>query len=154
MAARRKAKKKRSRNKKSGAGFGQKFLLAVTSIALILSAASVTYGFFFRHVGRDGQSTQFRVEVLNGTGHSGLAHQARRGLLHRGIDVIKVDNADHFEYAQSLLVVRKKGAEVEKLARMLGCDNVVEQLKDDTLEDASLILGADYRSLRLEWSDN
>jgi len=80
-----------------------------------------------------------------------FAHEAKRGLLLRGIDVIKVDNADHFDYPKSVLIARKEGADVELLGKIIECDNVVEQLRDDTLEDATLILGSDYRKLNLGW---
>jgi len=49
------------------------------------------------------------------------------------------------------LIARKRDADVARLGELLGCRNVVLQIKEDAIEDASLILGADYRSLNLEW---
>lgn len=150
------AKKKKSRvrtKSKLGAGFGQKILVGLSGIVLILCAASVTSGFFLRSGSSLSETARFRLEVLNGTGKKGLAHAAKRGLLRRGIDVIEVGNADRFDYAESVLIARKRGADVEELGRILGCEYVVEQLRDGTLEDASLILGSDYRRLNLEWKD-
>ncbi len=149
------AKKKHKKHKRGGtagrANVGQKVLVGLSGIVLVLCAASVTSGFFLRR-GHDADATaQFRIEILNGTGTSGLAHEAKKGLLLRGIDVIKVDNADHFDYPKSILIARKKGADVELLGKILGCENVVEQLRDDTLEDATLILGSDYQKLNLGW---
>ena len=150
MAAKKKSKK-RSRKTAKQSNVGQKILVVLSGMILILCAASVTSGFFLRRGGGGDATAQFRIEILNGTGRSGLAHEAKRGLLLRGIDVIKVDNADHFDYPKSVLIARKEGADVELLGKIIECDNVVEQLRDDTLEDATLILGSDYRKLNLGW---
>jgi hypothetical protein len=150
------AKKKRKSNRKRSAknrraNIGQKLLVGLAGVVLVLCAASVTSGFFLRRSADDSETAQFRIEILNGTGERGLAHTAKRELLLRGIDVIKVDNADHFEYNKSVLIARKKGADVELLGEIIKCDNVVKQLRHGTLEDATLILGSDYRELNLDW---
>jgi len=149
--ARKKAKSRRSRRRRAHASFGQKLLVGLSGVILILCAASITYGVFVRRSADGPDAGQFRIEVLNGTGHSGLAHAAQRGLLRRGVDVIEVGNAPHFDYRESVLIARKPGADVETLARLLGCRNTVVQLREGRLEDATLILGADYRELRLDW---
>jgi hypothetical protein len=151
MAAKRKKKKRSTRRKNKGAGFGQKLLVALSLILLVLCAASVTWSFIVRN-NKGADERPFTIEVLNGTGEQGLAHEAKRGLLHRGIDVISVGNADHFGYTESVLIARKRGADVETLGEVLGCRIVVVQIREDTIEDASLILGSDYRELNLEWN--
>lgn len=151
MTAKRKSKK-RSARKKKGAGFGQKLLVASSLVVLVLCLASVTWSFIFHYHVKGGESRVFTIEVLNGTGKSGLAHTAKEGLLQRGIDVIAVGNADRFDYSESILIARKRDADVDSLGDILGCKNVVVQLRDDSIEDASLILGADYRRLNLEWN--
>ncbi|MCK5618196.1 MAG: LytR C-terminal domain-containing protein [Candidatus Krumholzibacteria bacterium] len=148
MAVKRKKKKGSSSRKKTGAGFGQKFLVAASLVVLVLCAASVTSSFYFR---QKGQPRTFTIEVLNGSGKTGLAHAARNGLLHLGIDVIKEDNAPHFGYEESILIARKPDADVDLLGEILGCKNVIVQIQEDNLADATLILGADYRELNLEW---
>jgi hypothetical protein len=153
MATRRKRKKPVRRKPSGGksAGFGQKLAVALALIVLVLCAASATFSFFVRNW-TDGRETgTFTIEVLNGTGKAGLAHEAKRGLLHRGIDVIAVENAEHFDYPESVLISRKRGADVEMLGEILGCKNVIVQIREDSIEDATLILGADYRDLNLEW---
>ena len=70
------------------------------------------------------------------------------------IDVISVDNAPHFDYEESILVATKRGADVERLGEMIGCRNVVVQIREGAIEDATLILGADYRSLNLDWDSD
>jgi len=152
MAARRKKKKPVKRKSSGkGAGFGQKLAVALALIVLVLCAASATFSFFVRNRTDGGANSTFTIEVLNGTGKAGLAHEAKRGLLNRGIDVIAVTNAEHFDYPESVLISRKRGADVKMLGEILGCKNVIVQIREDSIEDASLILGADYRDLNLEW---
>ena len=151
MAVKRKKKKGSSSRKKRGAGFGQKFLVAASLVVLVLCAASVTSSFYFRHKGGCTEPGTFTIEVLNGSGETGLAHAARNGLLHLGIDVIEEANAPHFGYEESILIARKADADVDQLGEILGCKNVIVQIQEDNLADATLILGADYRELNLEW---
>ena len=148
------AKKRKTSKKKArkGGSVAQRFLVALAGLVMTLCVASVTFGFFIRHSGGNDRGSQLRIEVLNGTGQRGLAEEARRGLLHRGIDVISVANAEHFDYDESVLIARKKSVDVRELGELLGCRNVIEQVRDDSLEDATLILGADYKALRLEWA--
>ena len=150
MAAKRK-KKRPARRKAGGAGIAQKLLVSMSLVVLVLCAASVTWSFFVRH-GGDSRNRPFTVEILNGVGESGIANEAKRALLRRGIDVISVGNAPHFGYEESVLIARKRNADVARLGEILGCRNVVVQIKEDSIEDASLILGADYRELNLEWN--
>jgi hypothetical protein len=155
MANRRKKKKTvRRKSSGTGAGFGQKLAVALALIVLVLCAASATFSFFVRNRTDGGRHGTFTIEVLNGTGKAGLAHEAKRGLLNRGIDVIAVKNAEHFDYPESVLISRKEGADVGLLGEILGCKNVIVQIREDSIEDATLILGADYRELNLEWDDD
>jgi hypothetical protein len=150
VAARKKKKGRARRRPTRGGGFMQRVLVGLAGVALVLCAASITQGFFFRS-GTGGGEEEFRVEVKNGTGKDGLAHAVKRGLHRRGIDVIDVGNADHFDYEQTILIARKPGADVDKLGAILGCKNIVSQFRDGSLADATLILGADYRELNLDW---
>jgi hypothetical protein len=152
MAAKRR-KKRPGKRKGSNSSPAQKFLVALSLMVLVLCAASVTWSFFVRR-GDGGKGRPFTVEILNGVGESGIAHEAKRSLLQMGIDVIAVGNAPHFDYEESVLVATRRGADVERLGEILGCRNVVVQIREGAIEDASLILGADYRSLNLDWDDD
>ncbi len=150
MATRRRSKRTRRSRRRRGASLAQKLVVALAGLVLVLCGASITWGFFLRR-GGDARSGRLRVEVLNGTGRGGLAHAARRALLARGVDVVSVGNADRFDYASSFVVVRHAGSGARALARAIGCERVVEQIDEDALEDAEVILGADWRRLRLGW---
>lgn len=153
MAAKRKKRKttRSRRRKKTGGGFMQRVLVGFAGVALVLCVASITHGFIFRGSSERGVDGRFQVEVWNGTGKSGLAHSVKRSLLRRGVDVIDVGNAPTFDYQETVLIARRPGADVEALGRILGCPNVVEQLVDDYIADATLILGDDFRDLNLDW---
>ena len=60
-----------------------------------------------------------RIEVLNGTGHAGLANKVASELRRRGIDVFRVENADHFDYVETILIKRRRGTDAEALAEQL-----------------------------------
>jgi len=146
--AKRKTKSK-TKGKKAKSSAGQTFLTLVSACAVALCLVSVSYGFFARHAGPDPDEAPFRLEVLNGTGMAGLAGDVAAALRRRGIDVFKVENADNFDYEESILIKRRAGVDSDALAREVGCENVVEQLKRDAFVDATLIVGADYAKLRL-----
>jgi hypothetical protein len=135
--------------RKKGTPLVQRLLLAGAGMVLALCVASVTYGFFLRHSGSGTDTQAFRIEVLNGTGQIGLAKKAARSLTKRGIDVLKVGNADDDEYEESILIGRRENAQVVVLGNLLNCDNVIVQLRAKAIVDATLILGEDYKKLKL-----
>ena len=124
-------------------------LLILTGSVLTLCALSVMYGFLIRKSMADNNIRGFRIEVLNGIGEQGVARRAAVLLMKKGIDVFQVGNADSFSYTESILIGCREIGNLGSLGRALGCDNVVEELKEDSLVDATLILGADYQTLNL-----
>jgi hypothetical protein len=147
---------RRSKSRKRGkrrAGLGQRVAVAMAAMALVLCAASISFSLFVRHTDEGGTSRRLRVELLNGTGVSGIAESARSALVKLGVDVVAVGNAERFDYSESILVARERGTDVRLLGDMIGCRHVVDQLDKSASADASLILGADYRKLALGWSE-
>lgn len=144
MARRTKRKKKQTKP-----GTLQEFMVVLVGGLLVVSAISVSYGLFARHVRAKDEARELRIEVLNGTGHAGLAQKVALALMARGVDVFKVENADHFGYEESILIARRQGSEVAALGRTIGCNNVIEQHREDTFVDATLVVGADFAMLDL-----
>jgi hypothetical protein len=141
---------KKRKKKPNQSSLFQRTLIMVTCAALALCAASVTYGLFFRHSGGSpGEESMFMIKILNGTGEKGLANKASDRLRDMGIDVVEVGNANDFSYDASVLIARNKNPQIETLGKLLNCSNIIEQLKDDELVDAVLILGADYKKLNI-----
>lgn len=138
------------RKKKSRSSLAHKICTFFAFMILASCVASVTYGFFLRHSRKGSIEDRFRIEVLNGTHKTGLARRAARALRRRGIDVFKIGNAGD-EYAESIIVGRSRGANVRLLAKLINCRNTIEQIQEDSMVDATLILGKDYDRLNLGW---
>ena len=89
-----------------------------------------------------------KVEVLNGSGVSGLADQAAVGLTSRGFDVTGTGNAASFAYTNSVI-------EYASAADMAAVNTLKQELTDVTeLQDSTLtpgtvqlILGSDFTGL-------
>ena len=139
------AKQKRRKKAKSRS---HDILLVLMGSALTLCALSVMYGFLIRQSMADIVIDDLRIEILNGTDETGLAARAATSARAMGVDVFQVGNTKE-PHDESMLVARKEGKDLEVLARSLGCRHVIEQFRSDSMVDATLILGADYRSLKL-----
>lgn len=146
--AKRKQKKTTKKKQKRGSAF-QSVANFLAGLALTICMVSIGYGVFARHAGARSIDEPIRVEVLNGTGQAGLANRVAGELRKLGVDVFRVENADHFDYTESILIKRRGSVDAESLAGEIGCDNVVEQLQDDGYVDATLIIGDDFGELRL-----
>ncbi len=141
--ARRRKRKKNQRN------HAQDLLLVFTGAVLMLCVLSVFYGYRIRQSFADSELRELRIEVLNGTGQPGLAAKAAAVLRKARIDVFEFGNAPRFDYRESVLIARTKDRDLGALGKKLGCDNLIEALVEDSIVDATLILGADYQSLNL-----
>ncbi|MFQ5511820.1 MAG: LytR C-terminal domain-containing protein [Candidatus Krumholzibacteriia bacterium] len=141
--ARRRKRKTKHRN------HSQDLLLVLMGAVLMLCALSIFYGYRVRQSFADQELRELRIELLNGTGEHGLAARAAAALRRANVDVFEVRNADRFDYRESVLIARKKDRDLGVLAKKLGCDNVIQALVDDSIVDATLILGADYQTLSL-----
>ena len=139
--------RKKKRKKKQTTS--QKFLVLIVGLILVVCVVSVAVGVLNRYTDADDGKIpgDIRIEVLNGTGQKGLAQKVAVALMKRRIDVLHVDNADNFDYKESVLIARKRRSELVPLLELLGCERFVEQLRDDMMVDATLIIGADYRRL-------
>jgi LCP family protein required for cell wall assembly len=89
-----------------------------------------------------------KVEVLNGSGVTGLAEQAAIGLTSRGFDVTGTGNANTFAYTNSVIEYASASdmAAVNTLRQQL---TDVTDLQDSTLTPGTveLILGSDFTTL-------
>lgn len=92
-----------------------------------------------------------QTEVLNGCGRSGIAKRATDFLRQNDIDVVSQGNYTNFNVAKSFVIDRSgERSRAQKVARLLGISSDQIQLqKDNTLQlDVTVVLGADYRSLK------
>jgi hypothetical protein len=143
--------RRKKQKKKSKASQSQKMLVFVVGLALAVCAASVAVSVknWYSRGEENAFSGEFRFEVLNGTTKKGLAREVALALIKKNIDVFRVDNADRDDYQNSILIARKETSGLELMGKELGCVEYMEQLQSDTMVDATLIIGADYRNLNL-----
>jgi hypothetical protein len=146
------ANHRRKRGRKR-AGIGQRIAVGLSIVVLVLCAASISFSLFVRRAEDGGTSRPLRIEILNGTGVAGIAESARGAMARLGVDVVAVGNAERFDYRESILVARARGADARLLGEVIGCRHVVDQVDRAADADATLILGADYRSLALGWTE-
>ena len=91
-----------------------------------------------------------RVQVLNGSGESGLGTRVATYLREGGFHVVEIRNADRSDYVASLVVARKEDmAPAQAVARYLGQPPIIKQAWSSDLAEVTLVLGSDRSRLRL-----
>ena len=93
-----------------------------------------------------------RIAVFNGCGEPQLAGRMTRKMRALGFDVIHEGNASSFSFLHTLVVDRSgNAAKARQVAQALGIPYWIQQIPDDAyrLEEVSLILGTDYKRLKL-----
>lgn len=95
-----------------------------------------------------GSNLPLRIQVLNGTGKSGLAGEVAEMIRSKGYDVLAVRNADHFNYPFTLIYVIDDAAkqQAQPLAEIFGKQIEVAPEKIDRPVDVTIIVGRDYFS--------
>jgi hypothetical protein len=93
------------------------------------------------------------IEILNGCGEPGLAAKFSELLRKNRVDVVRSENADHFEYEQTILIQRNENIEgLKQVAAALGFDienpaQVITSADPNLDVDLTLIIGKDYSSI-------
>ena len=126
-----------------------KLVRGLMVLVLVLGVGSFTWSW----VGGEGPVVSLpplQIEVLNGCGEPGLAQKVAERLQGLGHDVVRVaDSAD--PGLEKTIVVDRRGRDrlSRELARRIGpCPVVLERLEAPEA-DLTLIVGADWRQLRL-----
>ncbi|MBN2732117.1 MAG: LytR C-terminal domain-containing protein [Balneolaceae bacterium] len=93
-----------------------------------------------------------QLEVLNGAGVAGLADQFTSTLRKNGFDVVQTGNFDNFDMQQTTVISRTMNKDnARRVAEALGIDEtqILVEASDDFYLDATVVIGSDYRSLKL-----
>jgi hypothetical protein len=93
-----------------------------------------------------------QLDVLNGCGAKGAGVKFTGFLRTSGFDVVEMKNYKTFNVAQTLVIDRIGNlAQARRVAQALGVaeKNVIQQINPDYFVDVSVVIGADYASLRL-----
>ena len=118
--------------------------ILVLLVAIALCAVSVALRVGPRSLGRPKQP--IRIELLNGSGRSGLAGAMASYLRDGGFDVLEVSNADRADYRNTLVVSRTEASEPGRVvAEYLGTRHLIEQLSSQEMIDVTVIVGRDAR---------
>lgn len=129
--------------------------LALGVVALLV----LGYGFFSRlagtstpYVAKSFTSSDdiLQVEVRNATTVDGLAGRTRTFLRDAGFDVVEAGNYRQRDVPHSFVIDRVGNLEqAQRVARSLGIedDRVTQDIRDDLLLDATVVIGADYETL-------
>ena len=127
-------------------------IIAASIIAIIAFSLVVRWSGIRADYALDGEL--FQIEVLNGTGETGLAMETAMKLRKMGIDVLIVGDAERYDFDESVLVDRKGNPDLmRRLSRLLGCRRVLKQVQQKPLVDATLIIGKDRERLRIRWEE-
>lgn len=94
----------------------------------------------------DAVAEVVRVIVYNGAGVPGVAGEAAQELIRSGFRVVDTKNADRFDYAKTVVVV-KRGDRTrgESVADVLGASEVRLEPSDQSVTDVIVIVGKDYK---------
>jgi hypothetical protein len=143
---------KRSKGKKKSSGRKRRRRAtpasAIYTIGIVVLLAAIVYlslslyGLFAPRPSRDVEPA---VRVLNGCGVEGLGLRTTMFLREREIDVVDFENAESFDYEESIVVDRSgdMGAALD-IARLLRIPNVIQQIPENPLVDVIIVVGADY----------
>ena len=95
-----------------------------------------------------------RVEVINGSGESGVASRAAAFLRDGGFQVTEIHNAERSDYFATFIVARRKDIRgAMAVSRYLGGAPVIRQSWGPELADVSLVIGSDRSRLKLGGQD-
>ncbi|MBM3262137.1 MAG: LytR C-terminal domain-containing protein [candidate division Zixibacteria bacterium] len=92
-----------------------------------------------------------QVEILNGCGDPAVSQAMLKYLRKQGFDVVNMENAEHFNFPETIVLDRSGQETVSEaaaaVAQALGTPNVVRQRNDDRMVDVTAIIGQDYDRL-------
>lgn len=93
-----------------------------------------------------------QLEVLNGCGVSGLANDFTSALRKNGFDVVETGNFKNFDMQNTVVIARNFDSKnAQRVADALGIspENVFIEASEDYYLDATVVIGSDYKSLKL-----
>lgn len=93
-----------------------------------------------------GEPLPLTVEVLNGSGITGIASIVGESLVNAGFDLVRLGNADHFNYLETQVIVGSNTgvSDMNKLVELLGQAIIIEPERSDK-PDVTVIIGKDYQ---------
>jgi hypothetical protein len=93
-----------------------------------------------------------QLEVLNGCGVPGLANDFTSTLRKNGFDVVETGNFKNFDMQNTVVIARTFDTKnAKRVADALGIaeEHVFIEASEDFYLDATVVIGSDYKSLKL-----
>ncbi|NIV13745.1 MAG: LytR family transcriptional regulator [Aliifodinibius sp.] len=93
-----------------------------------------------------------QLEVLNGCGVPGLANNFTSALRKNGFDVVETGNFKNFDMQNTVVIARTFDTKnAKRVADALGIaeEHVFIEASEDFYLDATVVIGSDYKSLKL-----
>jgi LCP family protein required for cell wall assembly len=91
-----------------------------------------------------GSNRGIRVEVLNGNAMSGVAHSVAKELELQGFQVVKIDNADNFDYKKTEIIIYSNRIVLNNEFKKLFKDfEIIKRYGSQSQSDLTIILGND-----------
>lgn len=126
-------------------------------LLIVLIAALFTRIIYPRIVNeRSGDQSQLissiiQIEVLNGSGVTGIASKYTGILRDNGFDVVETGNFETFDLPETIVISRSDVMEnAYRVANALGIseENVIREASEDFYLDVTLVIGLDYEKLK------
>ena len=125
-------------------------VLAVVVAALLVSSWAKGWRPSLPRAWRPAGSGVIRVEVVNGSGESGIASRAASFLRDGGFQVVDIRTAERSDYFSTFIVSRRANIDgARTVSRYLGGAPVIRQAWGPDLADVSLVIGSDRSRLKL-----
>lgn len=87
-----------------------------------------------------------KIIVYNGAGVPGVAGEAAQQLIRAGFRVVDTKNADAFDYANTIVVVKQgERSRGEQVAKVLGATDIRMEISDQGVANVIVIVGKDYK---------
>jgi len=82
------------------------------------------------------------IEVLNGNRAPGIAHKVAHKMKDLGFNVVNIDNADHFDYQKTVLIIYSKEERLEEyLTKILNDIDIIHKSQLNNGIDMTVIVG-------------
>lgn len=105
----------------------------------------------------DKGDSVYKIQVLNGCGAKGVAVVFTNYLRKQGFDVVEKGNynlvgsggSNVYWDMKETIVIDRSGVPkaVQKIGKILGTPNIIQQISNDLMVDATVIIGHDYKQL-------
>lgn len=87
-----------------------------------------------------GQNIGVKVEILNGSGRSGVAHRIAKELELQGFEIVKIDNADNFDYEKTKIILYSNKVNLDNEFKQLFKDFEIVKRYQSQQEGSDLII--------------